>query len=265
MRCIFRMVLLCFCTFYSSNYELHAEKIEVPVQTVFRFTSKTTLSDTQPQEELEKLLNISNLEDVNREITLTNNRKLWLILTVVASVVSIIILAVLLLQFFKNRSTKIQILRLEANLKSKELELLQIRNTQAANSVKSTQQVQLEINSIIEKLRSSEMAKNPVVMRIRQDLERLIDVSLVSPISETPIDSDVLLFSRLVHMYPKLLEANNTSQQILLLSINQFSPKEISLKLALNVQYVRNVRSRMKSIINPTGDLHWKWTDLQLV
>lgn len=102
-------------------------------------------------------------------------------------------------------------------------------------------------------------------MRIRQDLERLVDVSLVSPINETPIDSDLLLFSRLVVLYPELQEANPTSQQILLLSINNFSPMEISVKLSRNVQYVRNVRSKLKMMVNPNGNPKWKWTDLQLV
>lgn len=259
------IALLWFCTFPYSASPLKATSIEPRTQTVFRFTSKTALSDTQPQEELEKLLNISKLEDVNREITLSFNKQLWLISTTLAAIISLAILVVLLLQYFKSRNTKIQILELESDLKSKDLELLQIRNTQTSNSIESTQQIQQEIYSIIEKLRGSELAKNPVVMRIRQDLERLVDVSLVSPINETPIDSDLLLFSRLIVLYPELQEANPTSQQILLLSINNFSPMEISVKLSRNVQYVRNVRSKLKMMVNPNGNPKWKWTDLQLV
>ena len=96
---------------------------------------KNQLRDHQPKEELERLQNIDKLERANQEVTITKNRQVWLVLVTITVIVLVFILIIILRQFTKSKGAKIQILKLETQLMQTELELLQIKNEAAKNSI----------------------------------------------------------------------------------------------------------------------------------
>lgn len=223
---------------------------------------KNQLRDHQPKEELERLQNIDKLERANQEVTITKNRQVWLVLVTITVIVLVFILIIILRQFTKSKGAKIQILKLETQLMQTELELLQIKNEAAKNSIQSSKNLQIKIHEIIESIRQSEIAKDPSVIGIRQDLERLISVSFQGKTQVDPIKSDLIIYEQLKLQYPDLSNLNETSVQILLFSLKDATPMFISREMRLNVQYVRNVRSRLKSILNPENSEQWKWADI---
>jgi len=225
---------------------------------------KNQLQNQQPKEELERLQNIDKLERANQEITITKNRQIWLVLVTITVIILVFILIVILRQFTKSKGAKIQILNLETQLMQTELELLQIKNDAAKNSIQSSKNLQIKIHEIIESIRLSEIAKDPSVIGIRQDLERLISVSFQGKTQAEPIKSDLLIYEQLKLQYPELSNLNETSVQILLFSIKDATPMFISREMRLNVQYVRNVRSRLKNILNSENSEQWKWADIDV-
>jgi hypothetical protein len=234
------------------------------------YIKKAPLKMIQPsqnvktEEELERLQNKDKLEQTSQEITITKNRQIWLVLITAITVILVSVLIVMLRQFIKNRATKIQILELETNLMQTELELLQIKNEAAKQTVKSSEKLQRNIQSIIENLRQSDISKNPEIIEIRQDLERLISVSFQAKPAAVRVKSDMEIYENLKSQYPELSNLNDTAVQILLLSIKDATPKFISHEMKLNVQYVRNVRSSLKALINTENTERWQWTDIRL-
>jgi hypothetical protein len=97
---------------------------------------------------------------------------------------------------------------------------------------------------------------------IKIELERLKGVEL--PIEgETIEESDIFeKYQYLSEKFPSLTEMNSTSYKILVLSILDNAPKDIANLLNLNMQYVRNVRSKLKKELSEQMGENWDWPDL---
>ena len=59
-----------------------------------------------------------------------------------------------------------------------------------------------------------------------------------------------------------LSDMNHTTYKIFVLSILNNAPKDIANLLNLNMQYVRNVRSKIKKEISENMGENWDWSDL---
>jgi DNA-binding CsgD family transcriptional regulator len=100
------------------------------------------------------------------------------------------------------------------------------------------------------------------VLLLKQDLDRLSELS--TSFSELDIQNDVAYseFDYLFDKIPSLAPLNQTERKILILTIMGSRPKEIGSVLALNDQYVRNVKSKIKKLL-PEEMQNVEWDQLR--
>ena len=119
-----------------------------------------------------------------------------------------------------------------------------------------------KIDELIVKIKNSNISNNPTFVDIKVELERLKDVEL--PFETENIEqSDIFeKYQYLTDKFPSLADINSTTYKILVLSILDNAPKDIANLLNLNMQYVRNVRSKLKKELAAELGEDWDWPDL---
>jgi len=161
-----------------------------------------------------------------------------------------------------NRKKQLSILKLESELKEKELELLRQNQEKQQNTVFTSKLILNKIEELILKIKNSNLSNNPTMVDVKIEMERLIRVDL--PIDGIQTDeSDIFEhYQYLTEKYSSLADINTTSYKILVLSILDNAPKDIANLLNLNMQYVRNVRSKLKKELSDELGEDWDWPDL---
>jgi hypothetical protein len=168
----------------------------------------------------------------------------------------------LFLTMSKSRKKQISILSLESELKKKELELLKVQNEKQSNIVKTTNISIQKLSEISETIRKSNLAKNPTMIGIRMNLDRLAEVTYKE--FEEEIKLDVFEnFDYLREKFPVVQNFNKTSFRVLVLSILENSPRDISKLLNIDMQHVRNIRSKIKKQLHSGNDSSWDWSKLK--
>jgi len=221
-----------------------------------------TFNYSTSQEELDNILKTQKLEAIDREIVISKNNQFVLNVVIISSLLAVLMIFIFLRQLHRRRKNRIQMLNLETDLLIKELELLQLQNDTALNSIELSRRIQTQIHQVIEHLKKPSVAKFPEVISIRQNLERLIEIPLNTSSDFTASETDLQNLEQLNNRFPVLRELNDTVKLILLLSAQDHSPKEIAIQLNLNVQYVRNVRSKIKSLLNLSNEDSWAWKNV---
>lgn len=213
------------------------------------------------KEEINQAKMVQKLSDQENLIEKAEIRQNWLITSSTIAAILIVALTLLFITNNRNRKKQISILGLEASLKEKELELLKVQNEKQANTVLTSNIAIQKITDLSEVIRNSDLAKNPTMIDIRMNLERLTQV--VYKEYNDVLHQDVLdNYSYLREKYSQINELNNTSFKVLVLSILENSPKDIANLLNLNMQYVRNIRSKIKKDLSEELGQNWKWSDL---
>jgi DNA-binding CsgD family transcriptional regulator len=94
-----------------------------------------------------------------------------------------------------------------------------------------------------------------------QDIKREIDELSRLGIEDKPqladklIDNHQVIFDR----FPAFSEtANLTEKRIFILSIDGYKPKEIANVVGVSVQYVHNVRTRLRKKLNLDNNVEWE-------
>lgn len=220
------------------------------------------LRNSNIQQEMEKVRIMQILDVQKYKIEKAELRENWLLALSVVFGALLISTALFLYQFNINRKKQLSILQLESELKEKELELLKQNQEKQQNTVFTSKLILSKIEELINKIKNSNLASNPTLVDIKVELERLKGVDLPSE-NEMDDDSDIFeKYQYLTDKFPVLADLNSTTYKILVLSILDNAPKDIANLLNLNMQYVRNVRSKLKKELAAELGEDWDWPDL---
>jgi hypothetical protein len=220
------------------------------------------LQNSNIQQEMEKVRILQILDQQKYKIEKAEIKGNWLLALSVVFGALLISTALFLFQFNINKKKQLSILELESELKEKELEMLKQNQEKQQNTVFTSKLILNKIDELILKIKNSNLSNNPTMVDIKIELERLKGVEL--PIEgETIEESDIFeKYQYLSEKFPSLTEMNSTSYKILVLSILDNAPKDIANLLNLNMQYVRNVRSKLKKELSEQMGENWDWPDL---
>lgn len=220
------------------------------------------LKNSNIQQEMEKARIMQILEDRQHQIETSQIKQKWLIAASIIFAALLISTALFLFQFNINRKRQLSILKLESELKEKELELLKQNQEKQNSTVFTSKLVLSKIDDVISKIRVSDLSAHPTMVGIKSELERLLEVEIQSE-AELSEEKDVFEeYQYLIEKYPMLSDMNQTTYKIFVLSILNNAPKDIANLLNLNMQYVRNVRSKIKKEISENMGENWDWSDL---
>lgn len=220
------------------------------------------LRNSNIQQEMEKVRIMQILDEQKYKIEKAELKQNWLLALSVVFGALLISTALFLYQFNVNRKKQLNILKLESELKEKELELLKQNQEKQQNTIFTSKLILNKIEELIQKIKNSNLSSNPTMVDIKIELERMIRVDLPDD-SISAEESDVFeRYHYLTEKYSSLTELNTTTYKILVLSILDNAPKDIANLLNLNMQYVRNVRSKLKKELSEELGEDWDWPDL---
>lgn len=220
------------------------------------------ISDIRNKVELGKLkAQVAKKEEL---IKAADSRHQFLLLLVAISIAFVLALGSLFFAWNKSRKQKFELLTLESDKQAQSIELLRLQNEKQMNSIMSSNFAVKQLEHIIHKMRDPNLKGDPIMVGFRQDLEQLLTVEFNAAVgSREEVAERVEDFEYLKIHIPQLGEWNETAFKILVLSVLDNQPKDIAKLLNLNVQYVRNVRSKLKKIISEQVDDDWNWPDLK--
>lgn len=220
------------------------------------------ISDINNQVQLSKLK--SEVSSKEKLIAAAHSKQQFLVILVSISVAFLLALGFLVFTWNKSKKQKLELLTLESEKQAQSIELLRMQNEKQMNSILSSNYAVKQLQHIIHKMRDPHLVGNPVMMGFRQDLEQLLAVEFNAALgSQSEAAETVDDFEYLKTQFPQLSEWNDTAFKILVLSVLDNQPKEIAKLLSLNMQYVRNVRSKLKKIIADQMPADWNWPDLK--
>lgn len=214
------------------------------------------------KEEIKRAKILKKVSDQENLIERSKLRQNWLTASSAIFGALLIVLALLFISMNRSRKKRINILALEAELKEKEVELLKIQNEKQANSVITSNMAIQKISELSNFIRQSDLAKNPTMIDIRMNLDRLTEVVYKEYNEE--VQEDIFEnYEYLREKYPCTKDLNTTSFRVMILSILENTPKDIANLLNLNMQYVRNVRSKIKKDLQNEIGVDWDWPNLK--
>jgi hypothetical protein len=220
------------------------------------------LQNSNIQKEMEKVRILQILDQQKYQIEKAEIKGNWLLALSVVFGALLISTALFLYQFNINKKKQLSILELESELKEKELEMLKQNQERQQNTVFTSKLILNKIDELILKIKNSNLSNNPTIVDIKIELERLKGVELPTE-GETIEEYNIFeKYQYLSEKFPSLTEMNSTSYKILVLSILDNAPKDIANLLNLNMQYVRNVRSKLKKELSEQMGENWDWPDL---
>jgi DNA-binding CsgD family transcriptional regulator len=222
-------------------------------------SEKDSLWQADIDEQLDQTMLKNAISDKKLELERKNGRNKLLTSLLILFVIIICSLVFLFFLFVKNKKKRLSIIELENKLVSQELQMLRQEKELKENVVTLSQSVLQQVSQLSFRLRHASFAKEPDAIAIRQDMDRLNQLSetLVEPkLSQEVYESYDYIFENHI----ELQSLNVTEKRILILTILGNRPKEIGALLNLNDQYIRNVKSKIKKLLPADqSSSDWSW------
>jgi len=186
----------------------------------------------------------------------------FILIGLLSSLVIIAILIFALRLKIRNRKRRSQIFELETAIKENEILTLQKEKELKEKTITLAKTVLLQVSKLSDKIKNSSFSRDPDALMLKQELDRLSELS--TSVSETDVQNDVAYsdFVFLFEKIPSLATLNQTERRILILTVMGSKPKEIGAVLNLNDQYIRNVKSKIKKLL-PAEFQNQEWEELR--
>jgi hypothetical protein len=222
-------------------------------------SQKDSLWHADIDEQMDQTMLKNTISEKKLELERKNGRNKLLTSLLILFVIIICSLGFLFFLSVKNKKKKLSIIELENKLVSQELQMLKQEKELKENVVTLSQSVLQQISQLSSRFRHASFAKEPDAIAIRQDIDRLTQLSesLVEPkLSEAVYESYDYIFDNHI----ELQSLNATERKILILTVLGNRPKEIGALLNLNDQYIRNVKSKIKKLLpSEQSSTNWSW------
>ena len=203
-----------------------------------------------------------NLSTKQRNLESKSMQNRVISIALVSSLVVVCILIFTLRLLLRTRKKRSQIHKLETDIRESEILALQKEKELKEKTITLAQSVLVQVSKLSERIKNSSFSKDPDALFLRQDLERLSELS--TSISELEVQNDFAYndFDYLFDKIPSLASLNQTERKILILTVIGSKPKEIGSVLNLNDQYIRNVKSKIKKLL-PEELQNAEWEQLR--
>ena len=189
-----------------------------------------------------------NLSTKQRNLESKSMQNRVISIALVSSLVVLCILIFTLRLLLRTRKKHSQIHKLETDIRESEILALQKEKELKEKTITLAQSVLVQVSKLSERIKNSSFSKDPDALFLRQDLERLSELS--TSISELEVQNDFAYndFDYLFDKIPSLASLNQTERKILILTVVGSKPREIGSILNLIDQYIRNVKSKIKKL-----------------
>jgi DNA-binding CsgD family transcriptional regulator len=223
---------------------------------------KDSLQDKDIENEIAQVELNHRISEKQKIINQASTKNKFILIGLLCAVIVLVALLIVLRLILRNRKNSTQILELEKTMRENEIVVLQKEKELKEKTITLAQSVLVQVSKLSENIRNSSFSKDPQVLLLKQDLDRLSELS--TSFSELDIQNDVAYseFDYLFDKIPSLAPLNQTERKILILTIMGSRPKEIGSVLALNDQYVRNVKSKIKKLL-PEEMQNVEWDQLR--
>ncbi len=196
---------------------------------------------------------IQNIELENSNAVLESENKFkskQITLTNIILILAVILLGIIIYFWRKNnRVQQRQIVIAEELLQSKlESERLLSNENRLNEKLMALSKLIVEKSIIFaEKLKTSDVAKNPKIVEVRRGLEKLAELDEAFEQTRSEFGNESI-YKPIWEKYPDLNELSSNAKKVLLLSIQSYRPKEIASMLDLSYDYVRNLKTKLNQI-----------------
>jgi len=183
-----------------------------------------------------------------------------------ASIFIIITAALLILVYFRAKTIqerKWKVLKIQNEISAKSIEIAQKSNEKGRQLVFKSQALFQKLESINENIALSVYNDHPVLVKCKHDILNLLRLKHLENEGEQELGSDIYTqYAYLKTKFRSLTNIGDNAYKIIVHSVLNNDPKDISHLLNLNVQYVRNVRSKVKKEIELETTNFNNWSDL---
>ncbi len=192
--------------------------------------------------ELEERLKISN-----RELEFSKEKEKQSKIIISLLIITTLIILVLGYFVYTNRTQRIQYAELQLNHKTKEAEYLS-EESQLNSRITSLSNIIIKKSrELANTIKSGPYSKEPEIYLVQKELERMSMIEFAvnsepakSFLEQNPDFLNLAVFSDL----------NETHRRVLILSVENYKPKEIATTLNLSYAYVRNVQSKLRKTMS---------------
>lgn len=180
---------------------------------------------------------------------------------------SILVIGALLIMVYIRAKTiqerKWKMLKIQNEISTNSFEIAQGNYENDREIIFKSQALFQKLKSILENIESSVHKNHPSVLKCRGDIQNLLQFKYIEKDIENHINSNIYSqYDYLKIRYKTLSNIGNNAFKIIVHSVLNNEPKDIGHLLNLNVQYVRNVRSKVKKEIALEVPNFSDWPDL---
>lgn len=212
-------------------------------------------ADFAEKNELNKLredIDIANLKVQQSKDEKRYHNKLWILSFLV--LVCLIVLLLFALSYRKARldraTEQINFLKVEEAHLLKEQEL----NTRIVNL---SQLIVLKAQDLGKKIKQISSENKEALQEIKKEIDELSRLGIEDKpqLADKLIDDHQPIFDR----FPEFAEMSNlTEKRIFILSVDGYKPKEIANVVGVSIQYVHNVRTRLRKKLKLDNSIEWE-------
>ncbi|MGB0270014.1 MAG: hypothetical protein ACPGCV_07510 [Bacteroidia bacterium] len=170
------------------------------------------------------------------------------------SIILLALLIIILISFgyfiYQNRTNKIRLAQLEIDSKSREASFLEEEKLLNSRIASLSKIIIIKSKELAQKIKDGPYSNEPEIYNVQKELEQL---SLIN--ATVNVSSEIEILNQ-DHGYLKksdFTNLNDTKKRVLILSVEQYKPKEIAATLGLSYAYVRNVQVQLRKLIQQNG------------
>lgn len=212
---------------------------------------RTSKQKINMSSEIDLALQNIELESSNAVLESENKFKSsQIFLTNIILTLAVILLGIIIFSWKRNsRIQQSQISIAKELLNSKlESERLQTNENKLNEKLMALSKLIVEKSiSFAEKLRHSDVAKNPKIVEVRRGLEKLAELDQTFEQTRSEFGNESM-YKSIWEKYADLNQLSPNAKKVLLLTLQSYKPKEIASMLDLSYDYVRNIKTKLNQI-----------------
>lgn len=212
---------------------------------------RTSKQKTTMSSEIDMALQNIELESSNAVLESENKFKSsQIVLTNIILTLAVILIGIIIYSWRRNSKVQQNQISIAKELLHTKLEserLLSNENKLNEKLLALSKLIVEKSISFAEKLKNSDVAKNPKIVEVRRGLEKLAELDDTFEQTRSEFGNESI-YKPIWEKYPDLNELSPNAKKVLLLSLQAYRPKEIASMLDLSYDYVRNLKTKLNQI-----------------
>jgi tetratricopeptide (TPR) repeat protein len=241
----------------SGNYVMSSNRLSAAmVYTREYMQTNDSLKRADFIERMENARINEKLDDLTIELQQKTQRN-QLVTIVLIALLLILGLTILVLWLLnRKREKSLELIQVQLHQQEEEQRFLRKERELNDRIVSITHMMMEKTGDLVKQLKGMKSANKEDLEEIRKALEAMVRVDTGS----NPQMADTLMKENdaLLNNYPAIKDLNLTERRIFILSVEGFKSKDISNLVGVTPQYIHNVRSKIRKILNLENQIHWE-------